>query len=230
MWTVEIIYVPWSKALEYCYKLAVKILDSDIDPDIVIAISRGGLVPARIVSDILAVDELLTVRAKLWGVGGRLFNEPQVTLLDPGILADKKVLVIDEVVDTGATMKKIVEDAKKAGAREVATGVLHFKSTSSFEPDFYVEKVEKWVWIFYPWSFSETLYGLAVKRGGDVVKQAFNILKEVGATELFVDPLSVAKSIEKYVSANMREIYPPLEQQQLSQKSLLEDQFHQPNE
>lgn len=216
MWAVEIIYVPWSKALEYCYKLAVKILDSDIDPDVVIAISRGGLVPARIVSDILAVDELFTVRAKLWGVGGRLFNEPQASIPNPGIVADKKVLIIDEVVDTGATMKKIVENTKKAGAREVVTGVLHYKSTSSFKPDFYVEKVEKWVWIFYPWSFSETLYGLAIKRGEDIVKQAFNILKEVGATELYIDPLSVAKSIEKYVSASIRE-NPPLKQQQSSQ-------------
>jgi len=64
---IEVIYVPWSKAIEYCYKLASILLDVGEDPDTIVAVSRGGLVPARIVSDILGVDDLVVLRSRFWG-------------------------------------------------------------------------------------------------------------------------------------------------------------------
>lgn len=196
---MEIIYVPWSRAIEYCYKLATKILDDGFRPDMVIAISRGGLVPARIVSDVLGVDQLYVVKSRLWGIGGKLFDQPRVEGAQAIEVRGKDVLVIDEVVDTGATMSKVVDIIKWNGARAVKTGVLHYKSTSSFVPDYFVEKIERWAWIFYPWSFSETLYALARKEGGDVLQNAFRILKRINATELYIDPLSIARSLERYM-------------------------------
>jgi hypoxanthine phosphoribosyltransferase len=95
------------------------------------------------------------------------------------------------VTDTGATLSKVIRLVRDLGAAVVKTAVLHHKATSSFTPDYYVEKLERWAWIFYPWSFSETLYGLARLRGGDIVVEAFNILKELGVSELYLDPLKI---------------------------------------
>jgi hypoxanthine phosphoribosyltransferase len=67
---IEVIYVPWSKAIEYCYKLASILLDAGEDPDTIVAVSRGGLVPARIVSDVLGVDDLVVLRSRFWGCFG----------------------------------------------------------------------------------------------------------------------------------------------------------------
>lgn len=61
---IEVMYLPWSKAIEYCYKLASILLDAGENPDTIIAISRGGLVPARVVSDILGVDDLVVLRSR----------------------------------------------------------------------------------------------------------------------------------------------------------------------
>jgi hypoxanthine phosphoribosyltransferase len=44
-------YIPWSRAIEYCYRLATILLDAGVNPNAIVAVSRGGLVPARIVSD-----------------------------------------------------------------------------------------------------------------------------------------------------------------------------------
>jgi len=65
------------------------------------------------------------------------------------------------------------------------------RSRCSFTSDYYVEKLEQWAWILYPWSFSETLCGLARLRGGDVVVEAFNTLKGLSVSELYLDPLKI---------------------------------------
>jgi hypoxanthine phosphoribosyltransferase len=201
---LEVIYIPWSKAIELCYRLASTLLDAGEDPDVIVAVSRGGLIPARIVSDVLGVDELVVLRSKFWGVGGRMYSEPRIERHERLDLAGKSVLVVDEVTDTGATLSKVTRLVRDLGATVVKTAVLHYKATSSFTPDYYVEKLERWAWIFYPWSFSETLYGLARLRGGDVVTEAFNILKELGASELYLDPLKIKSSLERYLESSSR--------------------------
>jgi len=201
---LEVIYIPWSKAIELCYRLASMLLDAGEDPDVIVAVSRGGLIPARIVSDVLGVDELVVLRSKFWGVGGRMYSEPRIERRERLDLTGKSVLVVDEVTDTGATLSKVTRLVRDLGAAVVKTAVLHYKATSSFTPDYYVEKLERWAWIFYPWSFSETLYGLARLRGGDIIVEAFNILKELGASELYLDPLKIKSSLERYLEASSR--------------------------
>ncbi len=176
-------------------------MESGIDFDAIVTISRGGLVPARIVSDVLGIDELFVVRSRFWSVGGRVYAEPRVWVYDGLLVNGKRTLVVDEVVDTGATMSKVVRLVKDLGASEVKTAVLHYKATSSLIPDFYVEKVEKWVWIFYPWSFSETLYGLAKTRGSskELVKEALKLLNELKASETPLSNEALAKSLNLYL-------------------------------
>jgi hypothetical protein len=52
---------------------------------------------------------------------------------------------------------------------------------------------------FYPWSFSETLFGLAKLRGGDIVESAFTILRDLRASELYMDPIRIKASLSKYL-------------------------------
>ena len=195
---MKVIYIPWSRALEYCYKLSAMIMDSNLEVDTILAISRGGLIPARIVSDVLGVDELVVLRSRLWGTGVKVRDEPEISIHEKVDFGGKRVLVVDEVVDTGATMAKVVSLIKALGASDIKTAVLHYKTTSTFAPNFYVERLEEWAWIYYPWSLSETLYALAKARDGDLLANAMNILKEIGAVELYLDPLRVLESVKRY--------------------------------
>ncbi|MEM1618999.1 MAG: phosphoribosyltransferase [Desulfurococcaceae archaeon] len=197
---MKVIYIPWSKAIEYCYRLASMILDDGVKVDTVVAVSRGGLVPARIVSDVLGVDNLVVIRSKFWGIGGTIRKEPEISLHEKVDFVDQDVLVVDEVTDTGATLSRITRLVKERGANSVKTAVLHYKSTSTFKPDYYVEKLEEWAWIFYPWSLVETLYSLARMEGENVVDNAMMVLKKLGAVELYLDPLRLIESVKRYNS------------------------------
>ncbi|MEM4482029.1 MAG: phosphoribosyltransferase [Desulfurococcaceae archaeon] len=195
---MKILYIPWSRALEQCYKLASIVLDEDLEVDAIVAISRGGLVPARIMSDVIGVEELIVLRSKFWGTGVRIREEPELLVHERFNLNGLNVLVVDEVVDTGATMAKVTRFIKDAGSNLVKTAVLHYKSSSSFIPDYYVEKFNEWVWIYYPWSLSETLYDVARKRTGDIVESSLKILREINAVELYLDPIRIKESILRY--------------------------------
>ncbi len=196
---MKVVYIPWSKAIRMCYKLAEKILKSEHGFDAVIAISRGGLIPARIVSDVLGIFELYTIRSRFWGIGETVASEPLINISEEVSVKGKDVLIVDEVVDTGATMSKIVKIVKKLGARKLKTATLHYKSRSILIPDYYVEKVDRWVWIFYPWSFSETLFSLAKMRSyKDIVRGASEIIKELGISEVMLDFESLKLSLKAY--------------------------------
>ena len=182
-----------------CYELATKILNSNEEFDSIITISRGGLIPARIVSDVLGIDDFYTIRSKYWGIYGRKYEEPRVYIHDVIDVNKKKVLIIDEVVDTGDTMSKIVDIVYKLGAKEVKVGVLHYKTRSRYIPDYYVEKIEKWVWIFYPWSMAETLYSLTIKENpGNILEHVSRIIKELGVEVNYMGHKNLMKSINNY--------------------------------
>lgn len=203
---MKIIYIPWSKGIEYCYKLASMILDDNLEVDTIVAVSRGGLVPARIVSDVLGVDELVVIRSKFWGVGSTVRKEPEISVHEKIDFKDQRVLVVDEVTDTGATLTRITRLVKAHGASGVKTAVLHYKSTSEFKPDYFVEKLEEWAWIFYPWSLGETLYSLAKMKSEDIVSSAMEILRELNAVELYLDPLRLLESVKRYHKLEQRNI------------------------
>ncbi len=196
---MKVMYVPWGKALRMCYMLAAKILKSNEYFDTIVTVSRGGLIPARIVSDVIGVDDLYTIRSKLWGIGGKLYDEPLLESYERIPLRGRSVLVVDEVVDTGATLSKVLRLVRDLGASKVRTAVLHYKLTSSVRPDYYVEEIREWVWIFYPWSFSETLYSLARGKGGDAVEAAIRLANTLGAELDMLGVESLRLSLREYV-------------------------------
>ncbi len=202
---MNIIYIPWTKAIRMCYKLAEIVMDSGESFDAIVTISRGGLIPARIVSDVLGIEEFYTIRAKFWGTGGKLYEEPLIDLHEVLKVKNKKVLVVDEVVDTGATMTKVVRLLNDLGATEVKTAVLHYKITSSHIPSFYVEKVEKWAWILYPWTIAEAIYSLSRQGDGtskeDIIKNALKLAKELGIDkeDTLIDINYLVKSLKLYM-------------------------------
>lgn len=156
-------YISWANAVKLSLKLASIISLNGYRPDAIIAISRGGLVPARIVSDALNIEEVYSVKASLWGITGRKYRDVHIaeTYLP---IKRKKILIIDDVVDSGKTIKRVVKYIKKYDPSDIATGVLHVKPTAKYMPDYFSEKLEKWIWIIYPWTIYETIFSIVFKE------------------------------------------------------------------
>jgi len=143
--------------------LARKIRDSGYVPDLIIAIGRGGYVPGRIVSDFLLFDDLTTFKIEHYKRAANIQETAKVKYPLSVDIHGKKVLVVDDVTDTGDTLKLAVEYLETMEPLEMRTAVLQHKICSGFIPDYYARKIIKWRWIIYPWAAYEDLAGFAEK-------------------------------------------------------------------
>lgn len=154
--------VSWDEAYKLAKILAHKIKNSGFKPDLVIGIARGGLVPARIVCDYLLQKNLATIKVEHWGTAATL-GKAEIKFPIPIDISGKKVLVVDDVVDTGDTYAVTMDYIKEKNPSEVKSAVLHYKTSSTFVPDYWAEKQEKWKWLIYPWAVYEDLTGFIAK-------------------------------------------------------------------
>ncbi|WP_456330023.1 phosphoribosyltransferase [Archaeoglobus sp.] len=167
----------WDEIRELCKELALKVRESGYKPDAVVAIARGGWVPARIVCDYLDIRELYSVKTEHWDVAQRR-EEAKITQPLNVDVSGKKVLIVDDVADTGDTIKVVVDHVNQYNPAEIRVAVVDYKSTSKFVPDYYAAKMEAWRWIVYPWSVKEELRELIEKVNAKTVDEAVKALKE----------------------------------------------------
>lgn len=151
--------ITWAEAFRFARDLAKAIKSSGYHPDLIIAIGRGGYVPARIVCDFMLHNLLTSIKIEHWGIAARKQDTAEVRFPLSVSVAGLKVLIIDDVTDTGETLKTATSYVKGEGAAEIKTGVLQHKVTSPFEPDYYADLIKDWKWIIYPWAAHEDLVG-----------------------------------------------------------------------
>ena len=151
----------WQDVYNLTLRLSEKIVDSGFNPTVIVGIARGGWIPARILSDVLYANTMWNVRIEYYTDLGRKGREPKITqpLIVP--LAGQRVLVVDEVADTGESLRYAVEHVKKQQVSDVKSAVLHLKRSSSIIPDYYMQMVEAWT--IYPWEHRESIIALVKK-------------------------------------------------------------------
>lgn len=170
----------WKDIHELCRKLAKSVKSSGFRVDAIVAIARGGWVPARILADLLDVKELYSVKTEHWGIVATITGKATITHPLTANVENKNVLIVDDVADTGETIKLVKEHVSSLGAKEVRTAVIDYKKTSFFVPDYFATEMEDWKWIVYPWSLREDLRGLVAKKGAKSFEEAVKALKEFG--------------------------------------------------
>lgn len=160
--------ISWPQCQRLLREVAFKIRESTFQPEVIAAIARGGFVPARLLCDALGVMELASFRIEHYR-GQQV--EAQARIRHPlnVDVKNKRVLVVDDLSDTGETFAVAVDYLKSLGAAEVRTAALHHKQQSKFEPDYYARRIKQWRWIAYPWAriedLGELIRGLKSPRG-----------------------------------------------------------------
>ena len=151
----------WNQIYEMLLNLAEKIRKNNFKPDIIVGVSRGGWPPARVMSDLLNNPNLANVRTEFYLGVAETKGEPTLTQPVSMKVAGKKVLVVDEVADTGKSLKLVKEHIIEKGATEVKIATVYYKPWSIVKPD-YCER-ETSIWIVFPWEIKETVRKI-VKR------------------------------------------------------------------
>jgi hypoxanthine phosphoribosyltransferase len=131
--------------------LAHEIVQDGFAPDVVVAIARGGLLLAGGIAYALGVKSCGAFNVEFYTGIGTILPEPILLppLLEEASLSGQKVLLVDDVSDSGRTMKMVVELIEDMGA-EVRTVVLYTKPGTIFEPDYTWRRTAQW--ITFPWS------------------------------------------------------------------------------
>ncbi|MCO5176771.1 MAG: hypothetical protein M9890_07355 [Thermomicrobiales bacterium] len=123
------------------------------DYDAMLVITRGGMIPACLISERLDIRNIIVAAVQLYtGIGETLERPTFLQFPSDDLLRGKSVLIVDDVWDSGQTAVAVRERVRKAGGRpEVA--VLHYKPRASRypddTPDHYAEMTDDWV--VYPW-------------------------------------------------------------------------------
>ncbi|MBN9645169.1 phosphoribosyltransferase [Corynebacterium mendelii] len=142
----------WDRFGSATRELAQTIVDSDFEPEIIIAVARGGLVPAGALSYAMGVKLADTMNVEFYTDVEETLPDPVLLapMLDMSEISDKKLLVVDDVADSGRTLALVLEILKKAGAGDVRSAVLYAKSRSVVDPDYIWNRTDDW--IVFPWS------------------------------------------------------------------------------
>ena len=130
---MEKIYLDWQYIDDAIESLAHQIKSSGLNIEYIFGMPRGGLIPAVMLS-----------------------HKLDIPLFKPGMVLDSKVLIIDDICDSGITLHKY----------NVPTATIHYKQSASIEPNFYYSLAKNDSWYYYPWEQkdSKTIQDYATKR------------------------------------------------------------------
>jgi len=161
----------WEYIYGLCRDVANGVRAAEFDPDVIVALARGGWFAGRCCCDFLGLDDLTSLKMEHYVGTASKGADPEVRYPMPeGSVAGKDVLIVDDIADTGESLRHAHEYVAGRDPDAVRTATLQLLHTSEFEPDFVGERLDEWAWIVYPWNFIEDMIELTesvMKRADD---------------------------------------------------------------
>jgi len=140
------------KLARLCFHLIKK---DGYQPEIIIGISRGGWIPARLLSDMFEAEVplqkksgtsiLATMQIRFYTAIAETHTRPVISQ-DVGVdIYNKRILLVDDLADTGESLEIALEYLKLKSPKEVRIATLLYKPWSKIKPNYFVEESTEWV-------------------------------------------------------------------------------------
>jgi hypoxanthine phosphoribosyltransferase len=141
----------WPELGAAARQLAETVHGDGFRPDIILAIARGGLLPAAAVAYALGVKNTYTMNVEFYTDIDQRLDVPMVLPPVPELIdvGHADLLIVDDVADTGATLD-VVQRFCEGKVADVRTAVLYEKSRSIVKCDYVWRRTDRW--ITFPWS------------------------------------------------------------------------------
>ena len=184
----------WEYIYGLCREVGDQVRHDAYEPEVIVALARGGWFAGRCLCDFLGLDDLTSLKMEHYVGTAAKSGEPSVRYPMPeGSVAGKDVLIVDDIADTGGSIEHAYEyvDGREAGA--IRTATLQLLDSSAFEPDYVGEYVDEWAWIVYPWNFIEDMVdlisGVMAKAGQetyspDVIRHHLSAYHDIDRIEM----------------------------------------------
>jgi|GEM_PF-27993 len=168
------IFVSWSEYNQKIEQLATKIYDSGWEFNQILCLARGGLRVGDILSRIynLPLAILAASSYTISGEQGKLKLASAITSAS-ATLGDK-ILLVDDLVDSGVTLQQTLnwlKNHQEYSIEQVKTAVIWYKSSSSIEPDFYVDFLTDHGWIHQPFEIYDRMHPSDLKIVNEEIKE-----------------------------------------------------------
>lgn len=150
------LFVTWDDLNNRLMILADMIRFREKKPDLIVAIARGGLTIAHLLSDLLELPVASFTVSSYKDL--KRTGEFTMPFRVGGRLDKMRVLLVDDVSDSGKTFVRAIKYLKHCGANEVIPIAPFTKPKSEFHPEHYVERTDAWV--IFPWDQFETMKSL----------------------------------------------------------------------
>jgi hypoxanthine phosphoribosyltransferase len=155
----------WDEIATWTEAVANDIEDDGYTPTVVIGLTRGGWIPARLICDHLKVKKLYAVKTEHWGITANNDGKALLTQELNTNISGERVLIVDDITDTGESLSLAAEHIAGLDPSEIRSATLLHIAHSKVEPDYYEVEVPKddWTWFIFPWNFHEDLRTLLPK-------------------------------------------------------------------
>jgi hypothetical protein len=141
--------------------LAKRIRKDCFKPDVIVGVSRGGWPAARVMSDLLENPNLANVKVDFYLGVAETGTKPKITQPVSISVEERRVLIVDDVADTGESLNLVKAHVEKRGAEETKTITIYHKPWSILVPDYYEKETA--CWIVFPWERKESVRNIMKK-------------------------------------------------------------------
>lgn len=160
----------WELFYRLSKTVSKKIRDSNYTPDLIVGLARGGWVLARVLCDLLGVKDLVSLKVEHWGMTATPDGKAKLKYPFQIDLTGKRILVVDDITDTGESMMLAVEHVRTMNPSDVRTATLRHINGSKFTPDYFGDEIT-WRWVIFPWNYVEDMCNILPR----VIKKCKNL-------------------------------------------------------
>lgn len=151
----------WKDMEQLAFAVSQKILQDGKTFDRIVTLAKGGWPMTRSLVDFLSISEVASIGVKFYkGINERL-NMPEIYQDLPVSVTGERVLLFDDVADTGESLEFTQNYLLEHGVAEVTTATVYYKPHSRLKPDFY--GAETSAWIIFPYDAVEMIGVLGKK-------------------------------------------------------------------
>jgi len=151
----------WDYIYGLCRGLSKDIRKSGYKPDVIVALARGGWFAGRVLCDFLNLNDLTSLKIEHYTGTANASDGPRIRyLFDGDSVRNKKVLIVDDISDTGKSMITAREYIMKLKPAGVKMATLQHLTCSQLQADYVGEVLDEWAWVVFPWNFMEDMCDL----------------------------------------------------------------------
>lgn len=143
----------WDELTDLLFTVAKRITDDDCQFDRIVSLAKGGWPMARMLADFLKIREASSIGTKLYSGIGEQTGQVEV-YQDLDNIVGQKVLLLDDVSDTGKTLQFVYDYLKEKSVTSITTATVYYKPHSVFKPDYYGKDTSSW--IIFPYEVIES--------------------------------------------------------------------------